>query len=232
MSFPAATSGVGVAAKVIVPGNQTPASTVPGKNNVFLSLTGTVWPTSFQLNPAVVDAAGTPVVGGTALVLTAVASSGGGVAVYTGTITGGAANALAGKTFNVAGFVATPANNGSFIATASSATTLTLQNAVAVAETHAATATSEEGTNVLVYNTDGAASFTGGTKPSGTRANVCSVSATGLITNNGVTGRSTVEVAYPTFNNTIGTTGALSPNPALNMPNMKVFATVTVHVLA
>lgn len=231
MSFPAATSGIGVAAKVKVAGNQTPSSQVPGKNNIYLSLTSTVYPNSFQLNPVVTDAAGTPVVGGTALVLTAVASSGGGVAVYTGTITGGASNALAGKTYNVAGF-ATAVNNGSFIATASSATTLTLQNAVAVAETHAATATSEEGSTNLTYVVDGAASFTGGTKPSGTRAAVCSVSATGLITLNGVTGRSTVEVSYPTFNNAIGTTGAVSPNPAYLLPKMKVFADVTVHVLA
>jgi hypothetical protein len=78
-----------------------------------------------------------------ALQLTSVATSSGGSAVYTGNITGGAGNALAGQTFTVSGFVATPANNGTFLAAASSATTLTLNNASAVAESHAATATSQ-----------------------------------------------------------------------------------------
>jgi hypothetical protein len=73
------------------------------------------------------------------LVLTAVATSSGGNAVYTGTITGGAANALVGFQFTVAGFVGA-SNNGTFIAVASTATTLTLANANAIAETHAATA--------------------------------------------------------------------------------------------
>jgi hypothetical protein len=76
----------------------------------------------------------------TAESLTSVASSIGSSAVYTGTITGGAANALAGYYFQVAGFT-TAANNGYFLCTASSGTTLTLSNAAAVAETHAATAT-------------------------------------------------------------------------------------------
>lgn len=75
-----------------------------------------------------------------ALTLTAAATSSGGTAVYTGTITGGAANAFAGFTFTIAGFV-TAANNGTWIATASTATTLTLKNTAAVAETHAGTAT-------------------------------------------------------------------------------------------
>src|ERR1700676_4301940 len=73
------------------------------------------------------------------LVLTAVATSSGGNAVYTGTITGGAANALVGFTFTVAGFT-NPANNGVFTAVASTATTLTLNNPNAVAATQAATA--------------------------------------------------------------------------------------------
>ena len=73
--------------------------------------------------------------------ISAVASSSGGVAVYTGTFPSGAANAFRGQGFTVAGFVATPANNGTFIVTASTTTTLTLNNTLAVAEAHAATAT-------------------------------------------------------------------------------------------
>lgn len=65
-----------------------------------------------------------------------------GGAVYTGTITGGANNAFAGYTFTVAGFpaVAGGSNNGTFTCTASTATTLTLNNGEAVAATHAGTA--------------------------------------------------------------------------------------------
>ena len=71
--------------------------------------------------------------------LTSVANASGGSTVYTGTITGGAANAFAGYTFVISGFTI-PANNGTFTCTASTATTLTLSNASGVAETHAATA--------------------------------------------------------------------------------------------
>jgi uncharacterized repeat protein (TIGR01451 family) len=73
--------------------------------------------------------------------LTAAATAGGGDTVYTGTITGGANNALAGYIFVVQGF-ANAANNGTFASTASTATTLTLTNAAGVAQTGAtATAT-------------------------------------------------------------------------------------------
>lgn len=77
---------------------------------------------------------------GTALTLTAAANASSGTTQYTGTITGGTANALVGATFTIAGFT-TPANNGTWVCTASSATTLTLANAAGVAETHAGTAT-------------------------------------------------------------------------------------------
>ena len=63
--------------------------------------------------------------------LTSVAA---GTGVYTGTITGGAANAYAGNNFTVSGFV-NPANNGTFSCTASTATTITLVNSSSVAET-------------------------------------------------------------------------------------------------
>ena len=78
---------------------------------------------------------------GGALTLTAVAASSGGTAVYTGTITGGTTPNYVGETFIITGFV-NAVNNGTFICTACSTTTLTLKNANAVAETHAGTATS------------------------------------------------------------------------------------------
>jgi hypothetical protein len=62
-----------------------------------------------------------------------------GGAVYTGTITGGANNAFVGYSFTVAGFTHSQ-NNGVFTCTASTATTLTLSNGAAIAETHAGTA--------------------------------------------------------------------------------------------
>jgi hypothetical protein len=75
-----------------------------------------------------------------ALTLSAAAAASGGTTVYTGTITGGGTNAFAGVTFVVAGFT-TAANNGTFLCTASSTTTLTLANTAGAAETHAGTAT-------------------------------------------------------------------------------------------
>jgi uncharacterized repeat protein (TIGR01451 family) len=71
--------------------------------------------------------------------LTKVANAGGGDTVYTGTITGGAGSAWAGYTFIIGGFT-NAANNGRFVSTASTATTITLNNANGVAQTQAATA--------------------------------------------------------------------------------------------
>lgn len=158
-SYPTQTTGLGVAAKISVEGNQD-ASTTPGYNDVVLSLGGTNGQTTFQLNPQVQDVAGNEIDPGTSFVLTAVAGSSpgpftltavaasvNGTAVYTGTITSGGSNAYVGLLFTVAGFAGAN-NNGVFVATASSTTTLTLENANASAETHAGTATSEEGTAV------------------------------------------------------------------------------------
>jgi hypothetical protein len=79
-----------------------------------------------------------------ALVLSSVAASSGGSAVYTGTITGGTSPNFVGLYFVVAGF--TKGSNNSpaqgFLCTACSTTTLTLSNPNAIAETHAGTATS------------------------------------------------------------------------------------------
>lgn len=72
------------------------------------------------------------------LTLTSVATSGGN-AIYTGTITGGGANALVGTVFHVTGFT-NAGNNGWFIASASSGTTITAVNAGVVGETHAGAA--------------------------------------------------------------------------------------------
>jgi hypothetical protein len=87
------------------------------------------------------------------LTLSQVAASSAGTAVYTGTITGGAANALAGQYFTVAGFTQAN-NNGAWIATASTLTTLTLANPNATAATHAGTAIG----GYTVYSSTSAAS--------------------------------------------------------------------------
>jgi len=71
--------------------------------------------------------------------LTSVANAAGGDTVYTGTFAGGAGNTLAGYIFVVGGF-ANSANNGRFVSTASTATTLTLNNAAGVAQAGTATA--------------------------------------------------------------------------------------------
>ena len=75
-----------------------------------------------------------------ALTLTAVGNGGGGNTVYTGTITGGAGNAYVGDTVVVTGF-SFGVNNGTFTCTASTATTITLNNRNGFAQTHAGTAT-------------------------------------------------------------------------------------------
>jgi hypothetical protein len=73
--------------------------------------------------------------------LTEAADAGGGETVYTGTITNcGTANALVDGYYTIVGFT-NPANNGTFQATACTATTLTLSNPSGAAETHAGTAT-------------------------------------------------------------------------------------------
>jgi hypothetical protein len=169
------TTGVGVQAQIKV-----------ASQNLALSLSGV---NTAQINPALFDVSAPPVEQATAtsFVLSAVANASGGNSVYTGTITGGGANAFAGIVFIVAGFV-TGANNGSFICTASTATTLTLANAAGVAETHAGTATSDDAVPFGFYSSN----------PS-----VATVSAAGLIT--GVSrGGVTVEVSYPTFGNIEG----------------------------
>jgi hypothetical protein len=74
------------------------------------------------------------------LTLTAAANASGGNTAYTGTITGGGSNALVGDIYNITGFT-NNANDGMFTVTASTTTTLTLNNSIGVAETHAGIAT-------------------------------------------------------------------------------------------
>lgn len=73
------------------------------------------------------------------LAIASVAAASGGSTVYTGTITNGGSNAFANCYFYVIGFV-NSANNGLYLCTASSTTTLTLSNANGVAETRVAVA--------------------------------------------------------------------------------------------
>jgi hypothetical protein len=74
--------------------------------------------------------------------LTAAANASGGNTVYSGTFTSptGASNGFEGFKFAIAGFP-NAANNGTFTCTASSTSSITLNNANGVAQTHAATAT-------------------------------------------------------------------------------------------
>ena len=77
----------------------------------------------------------------TASAISSVATTVGTTAVYTGVFANGAANGLVGATFLVSGFATHVGNNGTFLATASTGTTLTLSNASAIAEVHVASAT-------------------------------------------------------------------------------------------
>lgn len=80
--------------------------------------------------------------------LTAAANASGGTTVYTGTITGGAANALVGNSYVVAGFDIAANNGGPWLCSASTGTNLTLANTLGSADTHAGTATDTNAQNV------------------------------------------------------------------------------------
>ncbi len=90
------------------------------------------------------------------LALTSVNNKFGGNTVYNGVITGGGANAYVGDTVVVAGFT-NGNNNGTFTCTASSTTTITLNNTNGVAQTHAATAVVTTGAIYTGTITGGAA---------------------------------------------------------------------------
>jgi len=166
------TTGLGVAAQILVPGNNAPISTKRGYNNVTLSLSGAGgWPTTFQLQPVVADVVGTPYLQGAtftlsavaastpgSFALTAVAASVGGTAAYSGTFSSGGSNAYEGYTVTVTGFTGAAAvNNGTFQITASNTTTLTLNNPNAVAVTAAGTVAFLQGTAVYTGVINGGA---------------------------------------------------------------------------
>jgi hypothetical protein len=95
--------------------------------------------------------------------LTSVNGSG----VYQGTITGGGSNAYQGYYFTVSGF-SNGANNGTFLCTASSATSLTL-SATTVTETHAGSAAFQAIVQAGIHGgiVDGYATSSVGTRPNG-----------------------------------------------------------------
>lgn len=192
------TTGIGVAAQV--------ALGIAQNQTLSLSSAGGKLPT-LQLTPQVKDVAGT-VVTGVALTLTAVATSSGLTAVYTGTITGGGSNAFKGFTFVITGFT-TSANNGTFECTASGTTTLTLTNAAAASETHAGTATSSDATYPFVFISRSTAQAT--------------VSLSGLITSV-AEGGAVIEVSYPFGGNSEGTANDGTYND-------KIYAEVNVSVV-
>lgn len=78
---------------------------------------------------------------------------GGLTTVYHGTFPGGGSNAFAGLVFVIGGFT-NAGNNGSFKCSASTTTTLTLQNGSGVAETHAAQAVNHPWVMGVEYSAD------------------------------------------------------------------------------
>lgn len=170
-----ATTGLGTPTQIAVAGNAGPGG-VPRVHptEVVLSLTGAYgYPTTFQLDPILEDVSGAPIAAGTSFVLTAAAAetpaaytltavaASSGVspvtAVYTGTITSGGSNAYEGRLFVITGFTGAN-NNGSFLCTASTTTTLTLRNVAATAETHAGSAQDQTATTVYTGTITGGGS--------------------------------------------------------------------------
>lgn len=88
------------------------------------------------------------------LTLSAAANVSGGNTVYTGTITGGGSNAFAGASVTIAGFT-NGVNNGSFTVVASTTTTITVNNASGVSETHAGTIVSTAASNSPILRLSG-----------------------------------------------------------------------------
>ena len=116
-------------------GSEVNSSTALVETTVSSGESGFAQPTWSALAGYTADTAG----GGSSFALTSVAVSGG-VATYTGTITGGGSNAFVGLAFVVTGFT-NAANNGIIYVTASTATTLVCNATGQVAETHGAAAT-------------------------------------------------------------------------------------------
>jgi hypothetical protein len=87
------------------------------------------------------------------LAVTSANNASAGTTVYNGTFPGGASNGYLGLTFIITGFSVNPGNNGTYVVTASTLTTLTLSNVAGVAETIAATAVTAGG--IYLDNQDG-----------------------------------------------------------------------------
>jgi hypothetical protein len=81
--------------------------------------------------------------------LTAASAASGGSTTYTGTFAQGGSNGLAGLTFNIQGFT-NSGNNGDFVVTGSTGTTLTVTNSGGVLESHSGLATSDH--EIDIYN--------------------------------------------------------------------------------
>lgn len=112
-----------------------------------------------------------------ALTVTSCANASGGNTVYTGTFPGGdqtgGQNGYAGLTFVVAGFIANPLNNGTFVCVSSTTTTLTLANPNGISESHAATADTAGG--VYFDKQDGTATLLFAKSPGATQTSFISV---------------------------------------------------------
>src|SRR6266436_4321801 len=105
---------------------------------------GAVYPTpplrafSFQLSNSTIQVIIDTGTSGN-LAITSCNNASAGTTVYNGTFPGGGSNGYVGLTFVVSGFVTNPnSNNGTFVCTASTTTTLTLNNKNGIAETVAA----------------------------------------------------------------------------------------------
>jgi uncharacterized repeat protein (TIGR01451 family) len=158
-----------------------------------------------------------------ALTLTAAAAAAGGDTVYTGTITGGAGNAYVGDSVTVAGFT-NGDDNGTFTCTASTATTITLNNADGVAQTHAGTATVTTGTVYTGTITGGSGNgyvgdsfvIAGFTDAADNGTFTATASTATTLTVNNTAGVAQTHAATATTNNTFNwAQGAISVNPSV-----------------
>lgn len=138
--------------------------TVSGTDTTYL---GDITVAEIYPNAAGVNSAWT--VAQAAFVLTSVANASGGTTVYTGTITNGAspANAWQGFYFSITGFLTGANNGGPWLCTASTATTITLQNPSGVSETHAGTCSFQNPLQAGIHGgiNDGFAATLVGTRP-------------------------------------------------------------------
>jgi hypothetical protein len=94
------------------------------------------------------------------LTVTSVGTASGGIATYNGTFPGGASNGYAGLNITISGFTtngAANANDGTFVCTASTLTTLTLANPNAFSQTQAAVAVTSGG--IYLDNQNGTATL-------------------------------------------------------------------------